>query len=317
MNKKNLTKFISNPFTITFSTLLIIFLIIMFNIITTPKPFESLIKTVDEINFVNNKKLTTKEPTSNDYITKFNKNISDLKGIKNELSNLEIPSDFTKHKNSLFDIIDKNIKFYDNMIYFLKNIEGENILDNSSNITNAQNEFKKASIKAKEFNLSINTNFSNETLLSHFNSYSNELIKLYRDKNIHTSQTSTFKTSLDAIYTKLGPLNEDLFVIIDLVKKDGRTLESVLNSINEKIETYKELNLELHSLSVPEGYDKLFTSLKTILKKYDIYIHAMRDYVIHDINNSATKELRKKAEETYDNLNKSIVEYLTLTDEFE
>ena len=316
MNKEKITKFISNPFTITFSFLLIILLIIIFNIITSPNSFNKITKIVDEINFVNNKKMILKETKSSDYLNEFTKNISDLKGINSELSNLEISSEFIKHKESLFDIIDKNIKFYDNMIYFLKNIESENILDNSNNVIRAKNEFEKSSLKARKLKLSINITFNDETLLSHFNSYSNELIKLNRDKNIHTNQTSTFKTSLDSIYTKFTPLNEDLFVIIDLVKQDGRTLEAVLNSINEKIELYKELNLELHSLSVPDGYNELFIALKNILKKYDIYIHTMRDYVIHDINNSATKELKKKAEETYDNLNKSVIDYLNISNKF-
>lgn len=316
MNKEKITKFISNPFTITFSLLLIILLIVIFNIITSPNSFNKITKIVDEINFVNNKKMILKETKSNDYVNEFTKNISDLKGINSELSNLEISSEFKKHKESLFDIIDKNIKFYDNMIYFLKNIESENILDNSNNVLRAKNDFEKSSIEARKLKLSINITFNDETLLSNFNSYSNELIKLNRDKNIHNHQTSTFKTSLDSIYTKFTPLNEDLFAIIDLVKQDGRTLEAVLNSINEKIELYKELNLEFYSLSVPEGYNELFLALKKILKKYDIYIHTMRDYVIHDINNSANKELKKKAEETYDDLNKSIIDYLNISNKF-
>lgn len=310
MNKEKITKFISNPFTITFTLVIIGLIIVMFNIITSPKPFDNITNIVNEINFVNNKKLTTKEPISNDYIAEFTKNISDLKGIKSDLYALKIPSDFSKHKDSLIDIIEKNIKFYDNMIYFLENIESENLLDNSSNVINTRNEFEKSALKIKELKLSINTTFGDETLLSNYSLYFNELIKLNRDKNIHLSQASTFKTTLDSIYTKFGPLNEDLFSIIDLVKDEGRTLESVLDSINQKIELYKELNLEFHSLSIPDGYNELFSSLKNVFKKYDIYIHIMRDYVIHEINASATKEQREKAEKAYDDVNKAIIEYL-------
>ncbi|MGL4656745.1 MAG: hypothetical protein ACRCWM_12825 [Sarcina sp.] len=317
MNKEKITKFMSNPFTITFSIVIIVFLIVMFNILTAEKPFDSITKMVDEINFVNHKKLNIENPTSNNYISEFTKNSSDLKGIKTDISSLEIPNDFVKHKESLLDIIDKNIVFYDNMIYFLENIESENLIEHSNNIALAKNDFEKSALKAKELKLPINLNFENETLLSKFSSYSNELIKIYRDKNIHTNQTSTFKTSIDSIYTKFGPLNEDLFVIINLVKKDGRDLTAVLESINEKIELYKELNLELHSLSIPDGYNKLFTALKNIFKKYDIYIHTMRDYVIHEINNSSTKDHLKNAEKTYDDVNKAIIDYLEITTKFQ
>lgn len=316
MNKEKITKFISNPFTITFSFVIIGLIVVMFNIITSPKTFDNITKIVNEINFVNNKKLTTKEPTSNDYITEFTKSVSDLKGIKSDLSILETPSDFTKHKESLLDIIDKNIKFYDSMIYFLENIESENLLDNSNNVIIARNEFEKSTLKAKELKLPINAIFGDETLVSNYSFYFNELIKLNRDKNIHMSQTSTFKTSLDLLYTKFGPLNEDLFVIINLVKEDGRTLDAVLDNVNQKIELYKELNLELHSLSIPNGYNDLFSGLKNVFKKYDIYIHSMRDYVIHEINNSSTKEHLEKAEKNYDDVNKAIIEYLDTTTKF-
>ncbi|MGL4452910.1 MAG: hypothetical protein ACRCTZ_17235 [Sarcina sp.] len=317
MNKKKITKFISNPFTITFLLVIIGLFIVMFNIITSPKPFDNLIKIVNEINFVNNKKHTIKELKSSDYIAEFTKSTSDLKGIKSDLSIIEIPSDFADHKKSLLTIIDKNIKFYDNMIYFLENIESENILDNSNNVTTSRNDFEKSALEAKKLKLPINTTFNDETLLSNYSSYFNQLIKLHRDKNIHITQASTFKTSLDLIYTKFGPLNEDLFVIIKLVKEDGRTLNAVLDSINQKIELYKELNLELHSLAIPEGYNELFLALKKVFKKYDIYIHSIRDYVIHEINNSSTKDHLEKAEKTYEELNKTIIEYLEITNKIQ
>ncbi|MGL5576012.1 MAG: hypothetical protein ACRDCW_10765, partial [Sarcina sp.] len=89
MNKKMITKFISNPFTITFLFILIGLFTILFNILTSPKPFDNLTKIVNEINFVNNKKHTIKELKSSDYIAEFTKSTSDLKGIKSDLSIIE------------------------------------------------------------------------------------------------------------------------------------------------------------------------------------------------------------------------------------
>ncbi|MGL5068210.1 MAG: hypothetical protein ACRC6T_10395 [Sarcina sp.] len=316
MNKEKITKFVSNPFTVTFLIVSVIFIAIIFNILNTPKTFDNITKIVAEINFVNQKKSNIKEPTSSDFISEFTKSVSDLKGIKSDLIALEVSSDFTQHKKSLLNIIDKNINFYDKMTYFLKNIESESVLENSNAVLMSKAEFEKSLIEGKELKLPLTLDITDENLLSKATSYLNEMIKINRDKNIHTSQTTTFKTTIDLLYTKFTPLNEDLFTIIKLVKEDGRNLDSVLVNINEKIESFNNLNIELHSMSIPDGYNDLFLALKSVFKKYDIYIHSIRDYVIHEINNSANETYFKDAQDTYKDLNGSIIEYLKIANKF-
>ena len=84
----------------------------------------------------------------------------------------------------------------------------------------------------------------------------------------------------------------------------------------ENIELFNNLNVELHSMAIPDGYNDLFLSIKSIFKKYDTYIHSMRDYVIHEINNSVTDEHLKKAEDAYKDVNKAIIDYLKITTNF-
>ena len=317
MNKEKITKFISSPFTISFLVVISIFITIIFNILTAPKTFDTITKLANEINFVNNKKMTTTELNSTTFVSEFKKSISDLTGIKSELTSLETSTDFTEHKKALLDIIDKNIDFYDKIIYFLENIESEYIIENSNNVLKSKGSLEKSLLLTKDLQIPLKLNIiENNNLLALASSYMNEMIKINRDKNIHTSQTTTFKTSIDLVYTKLTPLNEDLFLIINLVKEDGRNLNSVLTNINEKIEIFNDLNIELHSMSIPDGYNNLFLALKEVFKKYDTYIHDMRNYVIHEINESSTKEHFKKAQDSYKDVNTNIIKYLETSTKF-
>ncbi|MGL5634307.1 MAG: hypothetical protein ACRDDL_04520 [Sarcina sp.] len=295
--------------------LIIIFSVVvlsLFSILTinfiNPNKVKQLISITENINNINNAP-KSKDFSSTDYITHFTQNIENLNKISTEVQNIKASKEIEDLKVNLLTCINKNIELYDNIIYFLKNIESDSLLENNSKISKTKSELEKLFITGYKNNLPFKLDYQNNSILSHSFSYINEIIKINRDKNIVFSKKINFNTATDLIYTQMLALNEDLFFIIDLVKNDGRTLAPVLNTVNENIETFKGLKSDLYSLSIPHGSENIFISLQKIFDSYDNYINLMREYLIHEINNTADESYYKNAKKAYNLLNKDLLEY--------
>ncbi|MGL4741468.1 MAG: hypothetical protein ACRC41_11795 [Sarcina sp.] len=304
IEKKALPKYLIIIFSIV---VLSLFSILTINLIS-PNGLKQLITITENINNINNTS-KTKEFSSTDYINHFTQNIENLNKLSNDVKNIEDSNEIKDLKIYLLSCINKNIEFYDNIIYFLKNIESDSLLENNSKISKTKSELEKLFIGGYKNNLPFKLDYQNNSILSHSLSYINEIIKINRDKNIISSQKMSFSTATDLIFTQMLALNEDLFFIIDLVKEDGRTLAPVLNTVNENMETFKGLKSDLYSLSIPHGSEDMFTSLQKIFDLYDDYINLMREFLIHEINKTADESYYKNAKKAYNLLNKEILEY--------
>ena len=93
------------------------------------------------------------------------------------------------------------------------------------------------------------------------------------------------------------------------MKKENRSLSTVLDDINKKITTFNTLKSELYSLTVPIDLINSFNSLKTVFTNYETYINSLRNYVLHELNNSSDPSLLNTSKNNYENLNKSIDEF--------
>lgn len=302
--KKTLPKYLIIIFSIV---VLSLFSILTINFLN-PNELKQLITITENINNINNIS-SSKEFSSTDYINQFNQNIENLNKLSTDVQNIKISTETESLKTHLLLCINTNIDFYDNIIYFLKNIESDSLLENNSKISKTKSELEKLFIEGYKTNLPFKLDYQNNSILSHSLSYINEIIKINRDKNIMFNQKISFNTATDLIYTQLLGLNEDLFFIIDLVKNDGRTLAPVLNTVNENIETFKGLKSDLYSLSIPHGCENIFTSLKNIFELYNNYITLMREYLILEINKTADETHYKNAKKAYNLLNKEMLEY--------
>lgn len=315
MSKENIKKIISNPFTISFLVVSLVLVYVIFNIITQPNKFDKLLKFGNEINLINNKPAVEKVLTSNDFIDVCNKNISELEKIITNIENLKVSVELSKQKDILITSAKTNIDLYKNLAYFLDNASATNIFENNKNVLSKKSELDKNFLDAKNLKLNLVLDTKNNTILNKMFSYTNEIIKLNRSEQIQLSQNEAFKNSLNTIYSKFAPLNEDLFFVLDIVKKEKKDLSSVLDTINENIKTLNLLNVELHSLSVPNGSSDLFLSLQSVFECYDIYIHAMRDYLINEIAGTADKSTLNSAKDRYSETNAQIISYLKLFNE--
>lgn len=310
MNKENIKKFFKGPFTISFIVVSFILVYVIFNIITTPNDFKTILKFTNEINLINNKNLEKSSHTSNFFIDECNKNISELKSIQYTLESAQVKSDITSHKKLLLEILNTNISLYENIILFLEN-PSDNILEKNQKIIKLKLELDKLLVEATSLKLELKLTSDNTTLSSML-SYINEIVKINRDSALTKSSLDTFKLELENIYTKFSPLNENLFDILKIVEAEGNDISSVLETVNENIKTLNILNNELHSLSVPSNCSELFNSLNSVFESYDIYIKSLRDYLVNAIAGTKDSIMLDLAEQNYSETNAKIINYLKI-----
>lgn len=316
MLKEKFKTFISNPFAMTFSILGLMLFSVMLFMLLKSNDANKISNIIENINKINNQIVETDEFSSKDFIESFNQNILDLESLNKNITELKVSSDHEKEKQLLLDIVSKNTDFYKDIIYLLENINGTSTLENNKAVLDSKTALEASFSTMNELNHKLGFINNTDCLLNKFSNYVNELIKLSRDSDINTIKESSFKSSIDLLYIKFAPLNEDMFFILNLVKEDGRSLNPVLDSINQKIEDFAVLNDELYSLSVPSGYEGYFTALQSVFKQYDIYIKTMREYLIHEINKTSNNTLEDEAKKSYEELNKQIVNFQKLSTEY-
>lgn len=316
MNTKKFKSFISNPFTITFLLLISLLVILTIKTIIKPNSFKELKNISNEVNSINIQISNKNNIDAKSFIESFDKNISKLDTLIQKTNSIKVSDDLKEQKALLISSINKNIEFYKNIIYTLENINSPSLIENNKKVLKSKSELEDSFKKLKNYEIELNLKDDKKTLISKSLNYINELIKLNRDSDITLHQNASFKTNIDYIYTEFAPLNEDLFEIIKLVKEDNRTLEPVLKSVNEKIEEFNKLNIELHSLSIPDGYQDYFQAMLDVFNNYEIYINQMRDYLISEVSKNPKKDLYNKAKTSYKTLNKSIISFQKLSTKY-
>lgn len=309
MNKQKLKSFISNPFTVSFALLFILLFAVTCKQILKSNDYNKLLSFSSKINEINLKTTKNTEVSSTEFINSFNDNILKLNQINTDLTALNISKEYSDEKSLLLDSISKNTKFYNDIIYMLKNIDAPNIMDINKQVTLSKTELEKSFEASNKKSLKLDLNYTENSINPKAFNYMNQILKLKRDSDIAQSQSTDFKSSLDFLFTQFEPLNEDLFEILKLVKEDGRNITPILDTINSNIENFNLLNTDLHCISVPHGYEEYFLSLQNVFDKYNSYIKLMRDYVISEIAKKPDKKLYNDAKSAYTELNKEIIKF--------
>lgn len=316
MNKEKLKTFISNPFTITFSLLFILLLTVTCTQLLKTNDIAKLSSLSSSINQINLKTTENNEISSKEFVDSFNDNISKLTKIDTKLKSLSISKNHDYEKSLLLDSISKNIKFYNDIIYMLENIDAANLIEINKQVLSSKSELEKSFEVCSKNGLKLDLNYTEKSINMKAFNYMNQILKLNRDSDINQSQFTNFKTSLDFLFTQFEPLNEDLFEILKLVKEEDRTIAPILDTINSNIENFNLLNTDLHCISVPHGYEEYFLSLQNVFDKYNTYINIMRNYIISEIAKTPDKKLQSEARASYTDLNKEIIKFETLFEKF-
>lgn len=309
MNYSKVKSFFSNQFSMSFIILIILLLIVLIRQNLVSKDFKTLISFSNSISEINNTSIEKSKLSSKSLGNALSKTTSELKEIENSLTSFQPSNKYTKHKDLLLEGLKKNIELHSKLASLFETPNNDILSSKNKEAIQLKNDINLIFKQCNDLKLPVSLGKDSNALSYTSLNYINEIIKLNRDKDITNNQSATYIAQIDNIYNELSLLNEDLFLIIDTMKKENRSLSTVLDDINKKITTFNTLNSELYSLSVPIDLINSFNSLKTVFGNYDTYINSLRNYVLHELNNSSDPSLLNTSKNNYENLNKSIDEF--------
>lgn len=309
MNYSKVKSFFSNQFSMSFIILIILLLIVLIRQNLVSKDFKTLISFSNSISEINNTSIEKSNLSSKTLGNALSKTASELKEIENSLTSFEPSNKYVKHKDLLLEGLKKNIELHIKLNSLFETPNNDILSSKNKEAIQLKNDINLIFKQCNDLKLPVSLGKDSNALSYISLNYINEIIKLNRDKDITNNQSATYIAQIDNIYNEFSLLNENLFLIIDTMKKENRSLSTVLDDINKKITTFNTLKSELYSLSVPIDLINSFNSLKIVFDNYETYINSLRNYVLHELNNSSDSSLFNTSKNNYENLNKSIDEF--------
>lgn len=309
MNYSKIKSIFSNQFAMTFIILILLFLMLIIKQNVSSSDFKELISFSNDINKINTSNIEKSNLSSKSFTDKLTDSINNLNSIKKSLTELDVSDKYNKHKKLLLEGVKKNIELYNNIKSMLENPSNDNLSSKNKETIALKKETVNIYKQCNELKLPVTLGKDSNSLSYSALDYINEILKINRDKDILEGQIATYRTQIDNIYNKFALLNEDLFTIIDLMKSENRSLSTLLDDINSKIENFKLLKEELYSLSVPIEFLDSFDSLKNVFSKYDLYINSLRNYVLQELNSGDGEKLLEESKSLQDELNSSIEDF--------
>lgn len=247
----------------------------------------------DELNIICNSIITENEKFTyalNDKIIDSSKaidvltdNQANLINIQSKLKSLKVKEENEHLKETLSKGISYNLKFDEQVISVLKNQSSDDLSDSLNNINALYSSCQSYFTKASNQGLKITIPDGFNKFFNNCCAYINELIKFKRDNDIEADQISDFKDNLTLLINNFKPLTENLHDAIDMVKKENRDLNVILNDLDKKYETYNELINESCQISYPEEYVQYEDLISKLFSDCDEYLSSLQGTISSDI----------------------------------
>lgn len=210
-------------------------------------------------------------------------NQNKLLSEKNKLDKLKPDAKNLAVQNSLQLTLSNNIKLFEQLISILKNPTSKDLSKSLNNLDSIYSECNKD--YAKCTNLCYKISFPNafNRFYKNYVSYTNELIKLTRDIDIEATQKKEFLKAFEQYLQTFNTLTEDLKPAIDRCKSEKRSLDSIANDVDLKMQSFNKLKDDISTLSIPSSALEIFRSFTNTLDKYNDYISCLLDTLNNDI----------------------------------
>lgn len=228
--------------------------------------------------------------------------VTELKELAFTLASIETTYESTTNiKSELVTALSNTIVLYDYSIYIMDNpdnISNDNVSEFLSYRDNCLSSYRLLTSQG------IVISFLDETTLffDNIKNYANALIKINKTQNIINSQKRDFALLLKSLIPQLNTLTEDLEPALNKIKEDHRDLQVLLDDIKDKEEIYKDVQNQLITLSIPDGYGDYYTALDEFFKLYNSYISTFKNALIFDKSCENPVKNKKEINNNYKNV---------------
>ncbi len=269
---------------------------------TASKDFEPYINELSEINLSFKKCINGVTINSKSASSILNDSLKQLKELKEKVSSVVIANNNTPNIiPKLISCIENTENLYSYCIDVLSYTSNLSISEITSEILILKENCQKSYDDLSPYGFYLTLPEESETFLDNLISYLNTLEKLTKEESIKTTQYNSYIENLTKCSNEFYEILDDLEPAINLIRKENRSLDIILNDIKEKENTLETIKKEFNYSSIPEGCISYYNSLNNTFTLYSTYLTALKIAVIYEKSSPSYEENKEVINKNYDN----------------
>lgn len=266
------------------------------------KDFEPYINELSEINLSLKKCINGVTINSKSASSILNDSLKQLKELKEKVSSVVIANNNTPNIiPKLISCIESTENLYNYCIDVLSYTSNLSISEITSEILILKENCQKSYDNLSPYGFYLTLPEESETFLDNLISYLNNLEKLTKEESIKTTQYNSYIENLTKCSNDFYEILDDLEPAINLIRKENRSLDVILNDIKEKENTLETIKKEFNYSSIPEGCISYYNSLNNTFTLYSTYLTALKIAVIYEKSSPSYEENKEVITNNYDN----------------
>lgn len=269
---------------------------------TALKDFEPYISELSKINLslkecINGITINSKSTSSI-----LNDNLKQLKELKEKVSAVVIANNNTPNViPKLISCIENTENLYSYCVDVLSYTSNLSISEITSEILILKENCEKSYEYLSTYGFYLTLPEESETFLDNLIGYLNTLEKLNKEEAIKTTQYNAYIEKLTKCSNEFSEILDDLEPAINLIRKENRSLDVILNDIKKKESTLETIKKDFNYSSIPEGCISYYNSLNNTFTLYSTYLNSLKIAVIYEKSSPSYEENKETINKNYDN----------------
>lgn len=231
-----------------------------------------------------------------------NDNLKQLKELKEKVSAVVIANNNTPNIiPKLISCIENTENLYSYCVDVLSYTSNLSTSEITSEILILKESCEKSYEDLSPFGFYLTFPQESETFLDNLIGYLNTFEKLNKEESIKTTQYNSYIEKLTKCSNEFSEILDDLEPAINLIRKENRSLDVILNDIKEKESTLETIKKEFNYSSIPEGCMSYYNSLNNTFTLYSTYLNSLKIAVIYEKSSPSYEENKETINKNYDN----------------
>ena len=269
---------------------------------TALKDFEPYITELSEINLSLKKCINGVTINSKSASSILNDDLKQLEELKGKVSAVVIANNNTPNIiPTLISCIENTENLYSYCIDVLSYTSNLSTSEITSEILILKESCKKSYEDLSPYGFSLTLPEESETFLDNLIGYLNTLEKLNKEESIKTTQYNAYIEKLTKCTNEFYEILDDLEPAINLIRKENRSLDVILDDIKEKESTLETIKKDFNYSSIPEGCMSYYNSLNNTFTLYSTYLNSLKIAVIYEKSSPSYEENKDTIDKNYDN----------------
>lgn len=273
------------------------------------KNLNSTLKDITKINESMNSFIDGQTIDSNKTKLDLPEKINSLVKHQHKIEQLNPTDKYIKTQETLLQGLTNNILTYKQIIAILNNPEGTDLDISLNNLNNYKEKCITSYSSISNKKLTITLPIESTKFINNTSYFTNQLIKLKKDKDILQSQNNDFINSLNNILSKFISIKTNFYPYVINARNNIGTYDDAIDLANKNKTQLQSIKKDFANITVPAKTGTVYNALKKLIEDYDLYIQNFIFDVTNEKAQPADNKLDKKTADTiYINSNTKLEE---------